>query len=100
VPDGSCDLTAHVAMDSVATAGSAAAGQPYTLVSQREALRALGADGARPPLTLASTDPTGYVRALAAASAAAELTDPAGLGAHWWLCQPVGIGFEAFERFS
>jgi SAM-dependent MidA family methyltransferase len=95
VPDGSCDLTAHVAIDSVAAAGSAAAGEPYTLVTQREALRALGADGARPPLALASSDPATYVRALAAASAAAELTDSAGLGGHWWLLQPVGVPFAA-----
>lgn len=87
IPDGSCDITAHVALDAVA----AAAGRPYTLISQRAALRALGVDGARPPLALASTDPAGYVRALAAASTAAELTDPAGLGAHWWLLHPVGI---------
>ncbi|MFI6758471.1 SAM-dependent methyltransferase [Micromonospora sp. NPDC050417] len=91
VPDGTCDLTAHVAMDSVAAAGEAVAGRPYTLVGQRAALRALGADGGRPPLTLASTDPAGYVRALAAASTVAELTDPAGLGGHWWLLQPVGL---------
>ncbi|WP_305036055.1 SAM-dependent methyltransferase [Micromonospora sp. HM5-17] len=91
VPDGRCDLTAHVAIDSVAAAGSAVAGLPYALVRQRAALRALGVDGARPPLALASTDPAGYVRALAAASTAAELTDPAGLGGHWWLFQPVGI---------
>jgi SAM-dependent MidA family methyltransferase len=84
VPDGSCDITAHVAMDSLA-----ADAQPV-LLSQRKALRALGLDGARPPLTLASTDPAGYVRALAAASAAAELTDPAGLGGHHWLLQTVG----------
>ncbi|WP_326562171.1 SAM-dependent methyltransferase [Micromonospora sp. NBC_01796] len=91
VPDGSCDLTAHVAVDSVAAAGEVVAGVAYTLVSQGAALRALGADGRRPPLTLAGTDPTGYVRALAAASTVAELTDPAGLGGHWWLLQPVGI---------
>ncbi|MFI6823591.1 SAM-dependent methyltransferase [Micromonospora sp. NPDC050187] len=91
VPDGSCDLTAHVAVDAVGVAGSAVAGAPYTLRGQREALRALGADGGRPPLALAATDPAGYVRALAAASAVAELTDPAGLGGHWWLLQPVGI---------
>ncbi|MEU4566381.1 SAM-dependent methyltransferase [Micromonospora sp. NPDC023956] len=91
VPDGSRDLTAHVAVDAVGVAGSAVTGTPYTLLGQREALRALGADGGRPPLTLASTDPAGYVRALAAASAVAELTDPAGLGGHWWLLQPVGI---------
>ncbi|WCN81235.1 SAM-dependent methyltransferase [Micromonospora sp. LH3U1] len=91
VPDGSSDVTAHVAMDSVASAGAAVARCAYSLGLQREALRALGADGGRPPLSLAGTDPAGYVRALAAASAVAELTDPAGLGGHWWLRQPVGI---------
>ncbi|MDG4761592.1 SAM-dependent methyltransferase [Micromonospora sp. WMMD710] len=95
VPDGSSDVTAHVAMDSVASAGAAVTRCAYSLVSQREALRALGADGGRPPLSLAGTDPAGYVRALAAASAVAELTDPAGLGGHWWLRQPVGIGLDA-----
>jgi SAM-dependent MidA family methyltransferase len=94
VPDGSCDVTAHVAVDSVAAAGATVAGRTYTLVSQREALRALGADGRRPPLTLASTDPAGYVRALAAASAVAELTDPADLGGHWWLLQAVGVDLD------
>ncbi|MEU8257744.1 SAM-dependent methyltransferase [Micromonospora inaquosa] len=91
VPDGSSDVTAHVAMDSVASAGAAVARCAYSLVLQREELRALGADGGRPPLSLAGTDPVGYVRALTAASAVAELTDPAGLGGHWWLRQPVGI---------
>ncbi|MEV4119383.1 SAM-dependent methyltransferase [Micromonospora sp. NPDC049645] len=91
VPDGSSDVTAHVAMDSVGSAGAAVARCAYSLVSQREALRALGADGRRPPLSLAGTDPAAYVRALAAASSVAELTDPAGLGGHWWLRQPVGI---------
>jgi SAM-dependent MidA family methyltransferase len=94
VPDGSCDVTAHVAVDSVAEAGAAVAGRPYTLVRQREALRALGVDGRRPPLALAGSDPAGYVRALATASAAAELTDPAGLGGHWWLLQPVGVDMD------
>lgn len=91
VPDGSCDITAHVAVDSVAAAGSAVAGQPYTLLPQRRMLRTLGVDGSRPPLTLATTDPVAYLRALGTAAAAAELTDPAGLGAHWWLLQPVRI---------
>ena len=88
VPDGSCDVTAHVAIDAVA----AAAGTPYTLVTQRQALRALGVDGARPPLELARTDPAGYVRALGAAGAEAELIEPAGLGGHWWLLHDVGLG--------
>jgi SAM-dependent MidA family methyltransferase len=87
VPDGTCDVTAHVAMDAVAEA----AGTPYALVTQRDALRALGVDGARPPLDRARTDPAGYVRALAGAGAAAELTDPAGLGGHWWLLHTIGI---------
>jgi SAM-dependent MidA family methyltransferase len=91
VPDGACDVTAHVAMDSVASAGERAARCAYTLISQREALRMLGADGGRPPLSLATSDPAAYVRALAAASAVTELTDPTGLGGHWWLLQPVGV---------
>jgi SAM-dependent MidA family methyltransferase len=90
VPDGSCDLTAHVAWDSVAAAGAAVSGVPPTILTQREALRALGVDGARPPLSQATSDPAGYVRALAAAGAAAELTEPAGLGGHFWLVQPIG----------
>jgi SAM-dependent MidA family methyltransferase len=80
VPDGSCDLTAHVAMDSL----------PGRRTTQRAALRALGVDGARPPLTLAAADPAGYVRALAAASQAAELLSPESLGAFTWLAAPTG----------
>ncbi|MCX4748294.1 SAM-dependent methyltransferase [Kitasatospora sp. NBC_01287] len=84
VPDGSCDLTAHVALD------SAAAPAVHTLwTTQRAALRALGVDGSRPPLALASSDPVGYVRALAAAGEAAELTASAGLGGFGWLAQAV-----------
>jgi SAM-dependent MidA family methyltransferase len=85
VPDKSCDLTAHVAFDALATPTS-------TLLRQREALHGLGVDGARPPLALASTAPADYLRALSRAGAAAELTDPAGLGGHFWLLQPVDIG--------
>jgi SAM-dependent MidA family methyltransferase len=84
VPDGDCDLTAHVAFDALATPRS-------TVLRQRDALRALGVSGARPPLALAATDPAAYLRALGAASEAAELTDPAGLGAHFWLLEPVGL---------
>ncbi|MDT5037656.1 MAG: hypothetical protein QOE03_2841 [Micromonosporaceae bacterium] len=88
-PDGSCDLTAHVAFDSVAAAG--ARDVPPTLLTQRKALRALGATGGRPPLELATSDPATYVRRLAAAGLEAELTDPGGLGGHYWLIQPVGL---------
>ncbi|MCX4558890.1 SAM-dependent methyltransferase [Streptomyces phaeochromogenes] len=84
VPDGSCDITAHVALDACALPGA-------RLLSQREALGALGVSGERPSLSLASTDPTAYVRALAGAGEAAELTARGGLGDFGWLLQPVGI---------
>ncbi|MFD9726721.1 SAM-dependent methyltransferase [Streptomyces sp. NPDC059072] len=84
VPDGGCDVTAHVALDSCAGPGA-------VLLTQREALTALGVSGARPPLALASTDPAGYVRRLASAGEAAELTARGGLGDFLWLCLPVGI---------
>ncbi|MFE1590268.1 SAM-dependent methyltransferase [Streptomyces sp. NPDC058737] len=95
VPDGSCDITAHVALDACAAAHTARCTPEHAppealLRPQREALRALGVTGARPPLALASTDPAAYVRALASASQAAELTAPGGLGDFLWLLQPVG----------
>lgn len=61
------------------------------VLRQRDALRALGIAGARPPLALASTRPAEYVRALARAGEAAELTAAGGLGDFGWLLQPVGI---------
>ncbi|MFD3532325.1 SAM-dependent methyltransferase [Streptomyces sp. NPDC058664] len=123
VPDGSCDLTAHVALDAcgrltedpageghtgaygsltagpvgdgpvAGTGGAPAPGLPVAeLVTQREALRRLGVSGERPPLALASTDPAGYVRALASAGEAAELTARGGLGDFLWLTQRVPDG--------
>ncbi|CAL9490625.1 hypothetical protein SUDANB37_03254 [Streptomyces sp. enrichment culture] len=83
VPDGTCDITAHVALDACA----AAVPGPAELLTQRDALRRLGVSGERPPLTLASTDPAAYVRALAAAGEAAELTARGGLGDFTWLLQ-------------
>ncbi|GLX95243.1 SAM-dependent methyltransferase [Herbidospora sp. NBRC 101105] len=80
VPDGTCDITAHVALDACARGEG-------LLTTQREALRDLGLTGARPPLALASEDPPGYLRALARASAEAELIDPRGLGGFGWLEQ-------------
>ncbi len=74
------------------TAGGAACAPPgVRLLSQRDALRALGIVGVRPPLALAGTDPSAYVRALARAGEAAELTAPGGLGDFGWLVQLVGI---------
>lgn len=84
VPDGSCDVTVHVALDSIAVPGL------HSLwTTQREALRALGVSGGRPPLALASSDPAAYLRALGGAGEAAEITDPAGLGAFGWVLQSV-----------
>ncbi|MCX4818460.1 SAM-dependent methyltransferase [Streptomyces sp. NBC_01142] len=80
VPDGTCDITAHVALDACALPGA-------ELTTQREALARLGISGERPPLALASTDPAGYVRALASAGEAAELTARGGLGDFGWLLQ-------------
>jgi SAM-dependent MidA family methyltransferase len=83
VPDGSCDVTAHVALDACMAPGG-------LLITQREALRNLGVSGARPSLELARTDSRAYLRALARAGEAAELTDPAGLGGFGWLIQTKG----------
>jgi SAM-dependent MidA family methyltransferase len=89
VPDGSGDLTAHVALDACAAAGQAAGATGTLLTTQRDALRQLGVHGRRPPIELASADPAGYLGALADAGAAGELTDPAGLGGFGWLVQAV-----------
>ncbi|GAB2828537.1 SAM-dependent methyltransferase [Streptomyces daliensis] len=85
VPDGTCDLTSHVALDACAFAADGA-----VLVSQGEMLRKLGVEGRRPPLSLASTDPAAYVRALSTATQAADLTSPSSLGAFTWLLHPRG----------
>ncbi|WP_172386071.1 SAM-dependent methyltransferase [Streptomyces sp. MNP-20] len=84
VPDGGCDITAHVALDACALPGG-------RLLTQRAALAALGVRGGRPPLALASADPAAYVRALTRAGEAAELSARGGLGDFGWLTQPVGI---------
>ncbi len=78
-PDGSRDVTAHVAVDAVATAVGA------TMVRQRDALARLGVDGSRPPLELATTDPRAYLRALGRSGEAAELLARGGLGDFWWI---------------
>jgi len=90
VPDGSCDLTAHVALDACAAAAATFARWTRTL-DQRTALRRLGVSGRRPELALAGADPRGYLRALSRAGEAAELTDPAGLGRFGWLLQGVDM---------
>lgn len=107
VPDGSCDITAHVALDACAAAVAAhdttdggagdnrggyvdgGGGAGAFVLSQREALHRLGVSGRRPPLSLATDDPASYVRALASAGQAAELTARGGLGDFGWLMTPV-----------
>lgn len=76
IPDGTCDLTTHVAVDAI---------ECDIREPQREALRRLGLTAERPPLSQAHEDPLAYATALAGASAAARLMDESGLGAHWWL---------------
>ncbi|MFL3865359.1 SAM-dependent methyltransferase [Streptomyces griseobrunneus] len=87
VPDGSCDLTAHVALDACAAGADPGA---VELTDQRTALGRLGVFGERPALALAASDPAAYVRALAAAGEAAELTARGGLGDFGWLLHRVG----------
>ena len=81
VPDGTCDLTAHVAMDTL---------DHDELLDQRTALRGLGVDGRHPPLELASSDPQAYLRGLATSSAAAALTALGGFGDFLWAVKRVG----------
>lgn len=95
VPDGSCDISAHVAIDACAAAGEAAGATATLLTTQRAALRAVGLTGSRPPVELATTDPPAYLRGLQAAGEQAELIDPAGLGRFHWLVQGVGLDVPA-----
>jgi SAM-dependent MidA family methyltransferase len=90
VPDSSCDLTAHVALDACAEAGRAAGATDTVLTTQRQALHALGVRAARPPVQLAHERPQAYLRALQAAGEAAELTAREGLGDFAWLAQTTG----------
>ena len=85
VPDGTCDITAHVLMESCA---AAVPDVETRLMSQRDALRALGMRAPRPAY---DGDPRGYLAALQSAGEAAELLDPHGLGGFAWLVQARGV---------
>jgi hypothetical protein len=80
VPDGTCDLTAHVAMDSL---------DADEVSRQRPLLRSLGVTGAVPDHSMAARDPLGYLRAFERASAEARLIDPAAFGGFWWALRHV-----------
>jgi len=95
IPDGSRDITAHVALDACAAAGTAAGAGESVLTTQRAALLELGLDARRPSLALAVTDPDRYARALCQASVNAELVDAKGLGGFGWLVQAVGTSLPA-----
>jgi SAM-dependent MidA family methyltransferase len=95
IPDGSRDITAHVALDACADAGRVARATATVLTTQRQALGALGVTGRRPPVAQAGNDPLGYARALSQASEEAELIDAHGLGAFGWLIQAVGLDIPA-----
>jgi SAM-dependent MidA family methyltransferase len=77
-PSPELNLTAHVAVDSLATAVGA------RVAHQRDALAALGVSSFLPDGDRAA-DPAAYADALSAASDAAELLDPVGLGAFHWI---------------
>ncbi|MDN5790281.1 MAG: SAM-dependent methyltransferase [Micrococcales bacterium] len=80
VPDGSCDLTAHVAMDTL---------EHDELIRQRDVLRDLGLRGLTPDVALATTDPPGYLATLARCSAEARLIARGGFGDYWWAVRHV-----------
>lgn len=85
--DGSRDVTAHVALDSVAASVGA------DLTRQRDVLHDLGVSGTLPDPGLGAHDPAAYVRALSTASQAAELLRSPGLGDFCWLLSVRGNGF-------
>jgi SAM-dependent MidA family methyltransferase len=91
VPDGSCDVTAHVALDACADAGRRAGATATLLTSQRAALHGLGISGVRPSIDLARSAPRTYLDALCRAGEEAELIDPDGLGGYQWLIQCVAV---------
>jgi SAM-dependent MidA family methyltransferase len=95
VPDGSRDITAHVALDACVAAGTAAGATESVLTAQRAALRALGLDARRPSLALVAANPDRYAWALGRASVDAELLDAEGLGGFGWLIQAVGTSLPA-----
>ncbi|MFN8028762.1 MAG: SAM-dependent methyltransferase [Dermatophilaceae bacterium] len=74
VPDATCDLTAHVAMDALGA---------DRLITQRDALGELGLVGERASYEQARSDPRGYLAALERNSAISALRGP-GLGDFWW----------------
>jgi len=76
VPDGSCDLSAQVAVDSL---------RHDEIHTQTTAFESFGVWAPMPDPALARCDETAYRRRLLRATSAATLTDPAGHGAFRWV---------------
>jgi SAM-dependent MidA family methyltransferase len=84
VPDGSCNLTAHVSLDACAAAVSGP-DDHVVLTAQADAVRRLvAARSDQRPLPPPGSGPE-RLRAIAAASSMAALRDPAGPGSFGWL---------------
>lgn len=81
VPNGTCDLTAHVAVDSL---------HQDNRLAQREALQCLGVQATPVDHALARTDPTAYLAGLSRQTAEVTLLRPGGLGDFWWVVSRVG----------
>lgn len=77
LPDGGCDLTAHVAVDSLGS----------EVLRQADVLRDLLHEDPTPPVphALARSEPTAYLRSLARRGALTALTAPDGLGGFRWV---------------
>ncbi|MGB5952538.1 MAG: SAM-dependent methyltransferase [Ornithinimicrobium sp.] len=83
VPDGSMDLTADVAIDSLL---AAVAPDEAWAEEQRDALHGLLGPAMPPTTSMSRTDPQGYLAALAESGALAALTSPQSFGGFWWVC--------------
>lgn len=90
-PDGTVNVTAHVALDAVAAAGEAAGAVETRLTDQRTALLELGtgalAASGPPPATENGAE---LLRRLAERSQVTELLDLGSLGSFGWLLQRAG----------
>lgn len=80
IPDGSCDITAQVSMDSLPA---------RCVIEQRAVLACLGVRSDPPNPSTAAADPTGYLLALSRRAAGAALLGP-GYGDALWAISTAG----------
>ncbi|WP_194288654.1 SAM-dependent methyltransferase [Ornithinicoccus halotolerans] len=81
VPDGTVDLTAHVAVDTLPADDRC---------RQRDLLAALLGRPDLPPHDLAAREPGRYLQQLQQVTAHRALADPAGPGGFWWVARGQG----------